>query len=51
MATPALASAHIRKSFNQYDRNNDDSARNWLLASVDETLRKDISELLVTGCR
>jgi hypothetical protein len=40
------ASTHLRKSFDRYDRNNDDSARNWLLASVHETLRKDISERL-----
>jgi hypothetical protein len=39
------ASGHLKKSgFDRYDQNNDNSARNWLMASVDETLRKAISE-------
>jgi hypothetical protein len=45
--TVMMSSAQIRKtSFDRYDRNNDDSARNWLLASVDDSLKKDISERL-----
>jgi hypothetical protein len=47
LQTAIVSSAKLRTdSFDRYDRNNDDSARNWLLASVDDDLKKDISERL-----
>jgi hypothetical protein len=43
--TTIVSSAKLRAArFDRYDRNNDDSARNWLLASVDDDLKKDISK-------
>jgi hypothetical protein len=47
LQTTIMSSAQIRKtSFDRYDRNNDDSTRNWLLTSVDDSLKRDISERL-----
>jgi hypothetical protein len=35
----------LRKSkYNRYDRNNDDSARNWLLNSLDPELKDDVTK-------
>jgi hypothetical protein len=40
LQTTIVSSAQLRKpSFDLYDRNKDDSTRNWLLASVDDTCR------------
>ena len=33
-------------SFDRFDRNNDDSARNWLLDSIDPGLKKDVTDRL-----
>jgi hypothetical protein len=47
LQTTIMSSDQLRKtSFDRYDRNNNDSERNWLLASVDGSLKKDISECL-----
>ena len=44
----AISSARNLRSlnFDKFDRNNDDSACNWLLDSIDEALKKDISDRL-----
>lgn len=44
----AIASARKLRtdSFDKYDRNNDDSARNWLLDSLEPELKKDVTDRL-----
>ena len=34
----------LRSRFDMYDRNNDDSATVWLLASIDASLRKEVTD-------
>lgn len=44
---PAIASARTLSSkYDRCDRNNDNSARKWLLSSIDEDLKKEIKDRL-----
>jgi hypothetical protein len=45
LQTTIEASRYLRKTkFDRYDRNNDDSARNWLLNSLDPELKDDVTK-------